>query len=167
MIERLSEAMGEPLVQTFLTPEPSQYRKSGSRSEPVAATRPTATAAGSETPCVGARPFDPTKLCQSAAPRARILILQSKSSILFWNSLREWLSNDWPWVIVRWLAWAWTRTQTWSLPPDQRVVKVYLLWNLRIICGEFEFVLVPLKTSKLKTALSWYQFISTRLETCR
>ena len=39
------------------------------------------------------RPSDPPKLCRSAAPRARPLILQSK--IVFWNSLRNRLPDDW------------------------------------------------------------------------
>ena len=38
---------------------------------------------------VAARPSDPPKLCRSVAPRARPLILQSKPSIVFWNSLRD------------------------------------------------------------------------------
>ena len=41
------------------------------------------------------------------------LILPSKHSIVFWNSLREWLPDG-----------ARTWTQTWTLPPDQRIVKV-------------------------------------------
>ena len=60
--------------------------------------RPAATAADSETPCVYARPSDPRKLCRSAAPTwppsARHLILLSKPSIVLWNSLRAWLPDD-------------------------------------------------------------------------
>ena len=56
--------------------------------------RPAATAADSETPCVCARPSDPPTLCRSAAPRAWPLILQSNPSIVFSNSLREWLPDD-------------------------------------------------------------------------
>ena len=110
MIARLSEAMGAALVsnnfqpipmdipfpmkkksvvtarylqsiKTFLTLELSRYRKSGSTfssSEP---------AADSETPCVCARPSDLRQPCRSAAPRAWPLILPSKPSITFWNSL--------------------------------------------------------------------------------
>ena len=49
--------------------------------------RPAATAADSETPCVCARPSDPRKQSRRAAPRAWPLILPSKPSITFWNSL--------------------------------------------------------------------------------
>ena len=105
LIERLSEAMGTALVGNNFSPSPSkisfhmkrkevtrrgpielsQYRKSGSMfssSEPVAAT-----AANSETPCICARPSDPRKQCRRAAPWAWPLILPSKPSITFWNSL--------------------------------------------------------------------------------
>ena len=47
-----------------------------------------------KTPSVCARPSDPPKLCWSAAPRAWPLILQSNPSIVFSNSLREWLPDD-------------------------------------------------------------------------
>ena len=46
---------------------------------------------------------DTPKLCRSVAPRALPLILQSKPSITFWNSLR---------MIARWPAGARTWTQT-------------------------------------------------------
>ena len=47
--------------------------------------------ADSETPsgCVCARPSDPPKQCQRAAPRAWPLILPFKPSITFWNSLQN------------------------------------------------------------------------------
>ena len=45
--------------------------------------RPEATAADSETFCVGASPSNHPKLCRSAAPRAWQLILQSKPSNCF------------------------------------------------------------------------------------
>ena len=51
--------------------------------------RPAATAADSETPCVCARPSDPRKQSRRAAPRAWPLILPSKPSITFWNSLQR------------------------------------------------------------------------------
>ena len=51
--------------------------------------RPAATVADSETPCVCARPSDPRKQFRRAAPRAWPLILPSKPSITFWNSLRK------------------------------------------------------------------------------
>ena len=50
---------------------------------------PAATAADSETPCVCARLSDPRKQSRRAAPRAWPLILPSKPSITFWNSLRR------------------------------------------------------------------------------
>ena len=48
-----------------------------------------ATAADSETPCVRARPSYPRKHSRRAAQRAWPLILPSKTSIVFWNSLRR------------------------------------------------------------------------------
>ena len=42
-----------------------------------------------ETPCAGARPTSPRKLCRSSAPRARPLILQSKPEMVSWNSIRR------------------------------------------------------------------------------
>ena len=44
--------------------------------------------------------------------------------------------------IARWSAGPQTWTQTWTLPPDQRVAKFYGLWNHSINCVEFEFFLV-------------------------
>ena len=97
---------------TSLTFELSQYRKSGSTcssSKPVAAS--------SDCHRLGkalflARQSYLPKLCWP-------LILQSNPSIVFSNSLREWLPDD-----RRWLAGARTWTQTWTLPPDQWVVVV-------------------------------------------
>ena len=43
--------------------------------------------------------------------------------------------------IARWSAGPQTWTQTWTLPPDQRVAKFYGLWNHSINCVEFEFFL--------------------------
>ena len=51
--------------------------------------RPALNAADSETLCVCACPSDQPKLCLTAAPSARPLILQSKPSTIFWNSLRR------------------------------------------------------------------------------
>ena len=50
---------------------------------------PQAPQAPMETPCVRARPSKSSKLCWSAAPRAGPLILLSKPSIFFWNSLQR------------------------------------------------------------------------------
>ena len=52
-------------------------------------------------------------------------------------------------AIARWPAGAWTWTQTWTLPPDQQVVKVCQLQNPRIIYAEFKFFLGLLKMPKL------------------
>ena len=106
-------------IKTFLTVELSQYRKSGSMFSSSEPARPAATAADSETPCVCARPSDPPKLCRSAAPKTWPFILQSNPSIVFSNSLRDWLPD-----YLHWLAGARTWTQTWTLPPDQWVVVV-------------------------------------------
>ena len=88
-------------IKTLLALELSQYRKSGSM---FSSSEPAATAADSETPCVCARPSDPRKQSWRAAPRAWPLILPSKPSIAFWNSLRR---------DVRWpaAAWAWTQLE--------------------------------------------------------
>ena len=62
----------------------------------------------SETPCVCACPCacpsNPSKQCLSAAQRAWPLILQSKTSNVFWNGLARWPAGTWTW------------TQTWTLP---------------------------------------------------
>ena len=77
-------------IETLLTLELNQYRKSGrmfSSSEPVAAS--------SDCSLLGKRPVfcaclsDPRKQSQRAAPRAWPLILPSEPSITFWNSLRR------------------------------------------------------------------------------
>ena len=105
-------------IKTFLIVELSQYRKSGSTfssSEPVAASGDCSRPENALFLC------SPPKLCRSAAPRAWPLMLQSNPSIVFSNSLREWLPND-----RHWSAGARTWTQTWTLQPgpDQWVVVV-------------------------------------------
>ena len=103
-------------IKTVLALELSQYRKSDSKfssSEPIAAA---ATAADSAISCACAPPSYLLKLCRSAAPRAQPMILQSKRSIIFWNSLREWLSDARqsgrrPGARIR--------TENWTLPPDR------------------------------------------------
>ena len=105
-------------LKTFVTLELSQYRKSGSTlssSEPVAAHRDCSRLGNALCLC---SPVRPPKLYLSVAPRAWPLNLQSKPSIIFWNSLRD------SGVIARWPAGAWTWTQTWTLQPDQWVVMV-------------------------------------------
>ena len=109
LMERLREAMGAALVffishekkkwlvaarnlqsiKTLLTLELSQYRKNGSMfssSEPVAA-RSDCRRLGNASVC--ARQSYPRKQSLRAAPRAWPLILPSKPSITFWNSLRR------------------------------------------------------------------------------
>ena len=56
--------------------------------------KPLATAAYFETPWIGDCPSNQLKLCRSAPPRAQALILHWKLSIVFWNSLWEWLPVD-------------------------------------------------------------------------
>ena len=74
-------------------------------------------------------------LCWSAATRAQLLILQSKPSIVFWNSLLEWLpmscsgSN----LKLNFNSVAWVLTNGLS--------RFYLLWSPKINCVEFEFFL--------------------------
>ena len=74
-------------MKTLLILELSQYRKSGSMFPQASWLGPAATAADLGTPCVCARPSDPRKQSQRAAPRAWPLILPSKPSMTFWNSL--------------------------------------------------------------------------------
>ena len=77
-------------IKTFLNVELSQFRKSGSS---FSSSEPAATAADSETPCVCARPSDHPS-CAGARPQE---LLQSNPSIVFSNSLREWLPDDLHW----------------------------------------------------------------------
>ena len=66
-------------------------------------------------------------------------------------------------VIARWPAGAWTLTQTWTLYPDQLVVKVVTAPNSKNnLCGVW-ILFCPLKTPKLRTAVSRYQPSSPRL----
>ena len=83
-------------IQTFF--KLNQYCKSGgtfSSSDPVEASEDYHLLWNA---LICARPSDPQKLCQSAAPtwppRARPLIFQSKLSISLWNSLLEWFPDD-------------------------------------------------------------------------
>ena len=112
------------------------YCKSGSSSsEPYAARSDCrGSAADSETPCVCAAQSDPPKMCLSAAPRAWSWILQSKPSIVFRNSLREWL-------------------------PDNRQE----LENPKIKFNKLCRVWILFRKPKLRTAVSWYKLSSTRL----
>ena len=78
-------------LHTFLTLELSLYCKGGST---FSSREPAATATDLDMCCVCARPSNQPKPCRSAAPRAWSLVLQSKPSIVFWNSLWEWLPDD-------------------------------------------------------------------------
>ena len=71
-------------------------------------------------PCVCARPSDTPKRCWSAAPRARPLILQSRPRMFSEIALEASESE----LIARWQAGAQTPTQFWTLPSNQRDVKV-------------------------------------------
>ena len=132
MIERLREAMGAALVGNNFSPIPSKIRftwkKNSDSSRPeiyklwkpfwllnwvsiagvvacfpqASRSRPAATAADSEMPCVCARPSDPRKQSRRAAPtwRACLWILFSQPWITFWYSLRRYCQmtgrGTWP-----------------------------------------------------------------------
>ena len=109
-------------IKTLLTLELSQYRKSGSTFSTILA--------NAETPCVCASLSCQSKQSWKPAPRAWPLILPSKPLITFWNSL---------WRDCQMTFRAQTWTQTCTLQPDQRVVRVLSLQNYSINCVEFEF----------------------------
>ena len=119
MIERLSKAMCAALVGNNFSPIPSKitWKKIDSPRPDIykawkpcwlsnwvsfarveagfpQASLPAATAADSEALCVFSRLSEPPKLCLSVVPRARPSNLQSNPSIVFWNSLREWLPDE-------------------------------------------------------------------------
>ena len=77
--------------------------------------RPAATAKDSETPCVYACPPQPAQAVQKRCPKSFAIDFAVKLSIVFWNSLREWLPDDWQ---------KRTWTQTWTVHSDQRVVNL-------------------------------------------
>ena len=119
--------------------------------------RPAATAADLETPCVCARPSDPPKLCRSAAQRAWPLILQSKlrlsSGIAFGSDCqmtRRGLNLD-------------SNLNSAAWPMGCRVLSAQRLWNPRIKFNKLCGVWILLRTPKLRTAVSQYQPSSTRL----
>ena len=108
-------------IKTFLTLQLSRYCKSGSMfssSEPVAASSDCRRLGNALCLCSPVLPAPAVAQSKRAAPRAWPLILPSKPSINFWNSLQR------DCQFARWPAGAWTWTQTWTVPPDQRVVKV-------------------------------------------
>ena len=120
-------------IKTLSTLEVSQYHKSGklvARFPQASLSLPAATATDEET-----RPSDPPKLCRSAAPRALPLNFQSKSLIVFSNSLHSGLGSNLG-LGSNWQAGAWTWTQTWILPPDQRVeIVLSALKSQNNLCG--------------------------------
>ena len=119
LIERLSEAMGAALVGNNFSPIPSKFSFHIKRKKWLVAarnykalkpswllnwisiarvvawfsqailSRPAATVADSETPCLCARLFDQRKQSRRAAPRAWQLILPSKPSITVWNNVQR------------------------------------------------------------------------------
>ena len=125
------------IIKTLLTLELSQYRESGSTfssSEPVAARSDCHRLGNALCLCL---PVCPAQAVPERDPKSSAFDLQSKTSIVFWNhslSLLEWLPNG--------LQGAQTWTQTWTLPPDQRVVKVLsALKSQNKLCG----VWIPFK----------------------
>ena len=105
--------------------------------------RPAATAADSETPCVCARPSDPRKQSRRAAPRAWPLILPSKPSITFWDSLRR----DWKMTGKGLNLDSNLNCASWPTS-----CKGFVLRNHSINCVDFEFFLSPLLMSNLSQA---------------
>ena len=104
---------------------------------------PAATAAYLETPCVYSCQSYQPKLWWSAAPRALPLILQPIPLIVFWNSLREWLPDDWQSLKLE--------LKTWTLPSDKRVVEVLSALKSR---NHLCWVWILFKTQNLRTAVS-------------
>ena len=118
----------------------------------VSLSLPAAPAADSKTPCVCASPSDQPKLCWSAAPSAWPLILQSKSSIVFSNSLLEWLPDDQHGLKLG-LKLELCLLTNW-------LYKFYLFWNPRIKFNKLCGVWILFRTPKLRAA---YQSSITRL----
>ena len=90
----LVAAQNLQIIKTLLTLELSQYHKSGStfsQSEPVAASSNFCQLGNSLCLCLPART---SQAVQECCPRALHLILQSKYSIDFWNSMHKWLPDD-------------------------------------------------------------------------
>ena len=127
-------------IKTFLALELSPYRKSGSTvssSEPVAARSDCCRLGNALWLCLPVRPAQAvpergpkshwfgSQIFQLSAIDLEVrsfdwpLIWKSDLSIVFSNSLREWLPDD-----RHWSAGAQTWTQTWTLQPDQWVVEV-------------------------------------------
>ena len=107
--------------------------------QPVAICPSAATSADNETQCVCAHLSNLFKPYGSAAPRARLLILQSKPLIDFWNSLREWLQDDLQGLNL-------------GLKLDQQVLMILsAVKSLNNLCGLF------LALPKLRPAVSYLQ----------
>ena len=87
-------------IKTFWTLKLSQYRKSGSTfssSKPVGASSDWHRFRNALCWCSPFSPAQPVP-AWSAASKAWPLMLQSKPSIFFWNSLWEWLPDDLQWL---------------------------------------------------------------------
>ena len=135
------------IIENFLTLESSQYHKSGSTfssSKPVTA-------------CSNCSRFGNTLLAHltsrtCACQRAWPLILKSKTSIFFWNSLWEWLPDDRQGLdlglkleicslsdchMTSLTCRGPNLDSTWTLLSDQRIVKLLSAWNnsLHKLCG--------------------------------
>ena len=108
--------------------------------------RPSTTATDLETPCVCAR--------HDRCPKSSAIDFAVETFVCLLEM-----------PIARWQAGARTRTQTWTLQQDQRVVEVFKLSapkSQNKLCGVW-ILLVSLKMPKLRTGVSWYQPSSTRL----
>ena len=80
--------------------------------------------------CLGLS-VQPAEAVSECCPKSLAIAFAVKTLIVFWNSLQE------SGVIARWQAGACTSAQTWTLPPDQVVVKVLSAQNPWINCVEF------------------------------
>ena len=137
------------IIENFLTLESSQYHKSGST---FSSSKPVTQAACSNCSRFGntllAHLTSRTCACQRAWP----LILKSKTSIFFWNSLWEWLPDDRQGLdlglkleicslsdchMTSLTCRGPNLDSTWTLLSDQRIVKLLSAWNnsLHKLCG--------------------------------
>ena len=111
---------------------------------------PAATAAHSETPCVCVCPSDQSKQSRRAAPRACLLILPSKPSITFWNSLQRDCQMTCRGSNLD------SNLNSAAWPTSCKFLSALKTLNelcvIRIIFRSLE-----LKMQKLRTAVSWFQ----------
>ena len=145
-IKRMSEVMCAALVSNNFLPIPSKYsfhmkeKSDSSRPENYKVLKPlwlsNWISTGRVIACFPQASMSrvAASACPSDVPHELgLLLLQSNPSIISWNSLREWLSGAQTW------------NQTWTLPPDQRVVKV-------------------LSASKFQNNLCWAQILFRSVE---